>query len=343
MFVGKKNTPTVEPYFNEDNIFKDQSWDIFYLYEPETLADNTDPILFATTVQLEAFLRKINIKHNFALTIPDEGNEIKFARQFPLTTPQPRFLTRTTEDSLYHQMLRCCPLPHREDDMSQATQADREAFADVLKRCKDSWSSVHGKGKGSQSRKKAMMRYETRKVWGHASKRVQRWLGLRGKAPSEISHAVFTGQEERPPVPDFDVNVPVSNAFDEDVVFICFDVEMDESNPQLVTEVGFGVLDTRDLKGVAPGEGAANWIKLIHARHLRIKEYLHIKNFKYVDGCPEHFQFGLVDVVPAVLFIMLFTANVLAESPKSLVSTASREFVPRSCTPRMPTASLARL
>lgn len=59
-----------------------------------------------------------------------------------------------------------------------------------------------------------------------------------------------------------------------------------------MTEIGFGSLDTHDLKGVAPGEGGENWFKLIQARHLRIKEYLHIKNHKYVEGCPHHFQFG---------------------------------------------------
>lgn len=138
----------------------------------------------------------------------------------------------------------------------------------------------------------AIKRYENRKAWGHATKRVQRWLGLRDKAKSVVSHAQFTGLEELATKPVLDVNAPARNDRADDVVFICFDAETDETNAHVVTEVGFGILDTRDLDGVAPGEGAENWIKLIKARHLRIEEYLHIRNHKYVDGCPEKFLFG---------------------------------------------------
>ncbi|CAN8097250.1 unnamed protein product [Discula destructiva] len=296
LYVGKAHNPTVEPYFDEVNIFEHQPWDLFYLYEPETLADNTDPILFVRTVQLEAFLRKINRKHKLALTIPDGGNEVKFARQFPLSTPQPRYLDRTTAASSYPKMIRRCPLSDPEDDLSKATETDRDEFAHVLKRCKESWDGAHGKGRGSKARKKAITRYENRKAWGHAIKRVQRWLGLSKKASSVVSHAAFTGQEPSPS-PSFGANSQAPYNFEDDVVFVCFDVEMDENNAQVVTEVGFGVLDTRDLKGVAPGQGAENWSKLIQARHLRIKEYLLVKNFKYVDGCPEKFQFGKSEIV----------------------------------------------
>jgi hypothetical protein len=70
-------------------------------------------------------------------------------------------------------------------------------------------------------------------------------------------------------------------------------VETDEnSGGNTVTEIGFALLDTRDLRGVSPGENGANWLKLIQARHLRMQEYLHIKNHVYVDGCPDSFLFG---------------------------------------------------
>lgn len=117
-------------------------------------------------------------------------------------------------------------------------------------------------------------------------------MGLRKKASSMISHAEFVGQGDPVSGFVFDVTAPAPHAFDDDVVFICLDIETDESNAHVVTEVGFAVLDTRDLEGVAPGAGAENWIKLIKARHLRIKEYLHVKNHKYVDGCPGNFEFG---------------------------------------------------
>lgn len=292
LYVGKTNKPVVEPYFDESNIFDTQAWDFYYLYEPETLADNVDPILFVRTAQLEALLRKINKKHGFALSIPVGGNEVKFSRQFPCSSPVPRYLSRTNACSSYAQLLHSVPLPHPEDDLSKATEADHEEFAEVIKRCKQSWDGAHGTGKRSKARQSAITRYENRKAWGHATKRVQRWLGLRKKAISAIDHAELTGQEEPLSEPAFDADAPAPYDFEDDVVFVCFDNETDETNAQVVTEVGFGILDTRDLKGVAPGEGAKNWINLIKARHLRIKEYLHIKNHRYVDGCPDKFEFG---------------------------------------------------
>lgn len=78
-------------------------------------------------------------------------------------------------------------------------------------------------------------------------------------------------------------------------MLICVDVETFEKSPSLVTEIGFAILDTRLLHGVHPGEGARNWFELIQGRHLRIKEYKHIRNRQYVKGWPEHFQFGYVD------------------------------------------------
>lgn len=199
-----------------------QPWDFFYLYEPETLADNTDPILFVRTVQFEALLRRINRKQKIALTIPDGGNEVKFQREFPQSAPQPRFLDRTTAASSYQQMLRCCPLPDPEDDMKYTTEADREEFNLTLQRCKDSWDSAHSKGKNNNG-KKGIVRYETRKAWGRASKRVQRWLGLRGKAVPVVSHAVLTGQEAPVALLLLDVNAPAPHDFGDDVVFISFD------------------------------------------------------------------------------------------------------------------------
>lgn len=79
------------------------------------------------------------------------------------------------------------------------------------------------------------------------------------------------------------------------MIFICFDVEMYEKRPTVVTEVGFAILDTKDLHGIVPSEGAQNWFKLINGRHLRVKEYRRVRNHLYVEGWPEHFQFGCVN------------------------------------------------
>lgn len=315
LYVGKRNTPLVEPYFQSDKLFSIQPWDFFYLYELEKLnnhQDDTDTILFVRTVQFEALLRKINRKHKINLTIPDGGNEVKFARQFPDPGPQPRFLCRKMPTSAiaFDHMVRCCPLPHPADDLCNFDPTVREGFNLAVQRCKDSWDRAQTNKGRNKSKKKGIARYDTRKAWGHASKRVQRWLGLRRKAASEISHAVFTGQETPAALPILDVNAAAPHSFDDDVVFVSFDgeyqttllsrhmltsypVETDEnSGGSTVTEIGFAILDTRDLKGIGPGENGANWLKLIQARHLRMKEYLHIKNHIYVSGCPDSFLFG---------------------------------------------------
>lgn len=75
-------------------------------------------------------------------------------------------------------------------------------------------------------------------------------------------------------------------------MFICFDIETYERTPKLVTEVGFAILDTRDIRGIAPGENGLQWFPYIQGRHFRIKEYKHYRNKDFVKGWPAHFQFG---------------------------------------------------
>lgn len=103
---------------------------------------------------------------------------------------------------------------------------------------------------------------------------------------------MYTGLEMPASKLVLDVNAPAPLDPEGEIVFICTDLETYEKTPGLVTEVGFAILDTLDLRGVAPGEGAENWFKLIKARHLRIKEYTGYRNGHYVEGWPEHFQFG---------------------------------------------------
>lgn len=78
------------------------------------------------------------------------------------------------------------------------------------------------------------------------------------------------------------------------VVFICVDCETYEHNQNIVTEVGFGILDTKDLAGLPPGGDGRNWFQKIRGRHLRIKERASMVNTKYVKGCPDDFNFGFV-------------------------------------------------
>lgn len=82
-----------------------------------------------------------------------------------------------------------------------------------------------------------------------------------------------------------------------DVVFICFDIETYEMKPKLVTEIGFAILDTRDIRVVAPGEDARNWFPYIQGHHLRVKEYKNYRNKRFVKGYPQFFQFGKSEII----------------------------------------------
>ena len=60
----------------------------------------------------------------------------------------------------------------------------------------------------------------------------------------------------------------------------------------MITEVGISTLDTRDLKGHAPGKAGKDWQHFIRARHFRVAEYKNYVNAEFVSGCPDRFEFG---------------------------------------------------
>lgn len=74
--------------------------------------------------------------------------------------------------------------------------------------------------------------------------------------------------------------------------FVCVDVEACERDHHIVTEIGVAILDSDDITGIPPGERGEHWFQLIKAHHLRIKEWSHKVNYKYVRGCPDMFGFG---------------------------------------------------
>lgn len=279
MYVGKANNTLVAPYFEEDQLFRNLAWDFFYLFEPDERVEH--PILLVPTRQLDTLLRRINAQHMITLSIPGGANEGKFYRRFGgMGTPRPRYLGRTSDVASYKTLVAITPLPEPEDDLTKLTQIQRDEFTDLVQKCKESWKGSGGKGKKGK-KKKAEKRLENRKGWGHQTKRIQRYMGLREKVSPSAKKLTTINVNEAAPFLN-----------EGEVVFICVDVETYERSPGLVTELGFAVLDTQDLVGVPPGEGAENWFKLVRAHHLRIKEYVYMKNTEFVMGCPDSFVFG---------------------------------------------------
>jgi hypothetical protein len=94
-----------------------------------------------------------------------------------------------------------------------------------------------------------------------------------------------------------DVDRPAAYPCDSDVIIISIDVEAYERAPGIITEVGVSTLDTRDLKGTAPGKHGENWQQFVRARHFRVLEYKSYVNKDFVAGCPEKFDFGISEWV----------------------------------------------
>lgn len=98
--------------------------------------------------------------------------------------------------------------------------------------------------------------------------RAQRYLGLLPKTELSLMPDISTLNISD----SIDVTKPAPYAFDMDAIFIAIDFEAYESPPRMVTEIGIATLDTRDLKGVAPGEVGKEWHKAIRGRHIRVDE-----------------------------------------------------------------------
>ena len=118
--------------------------------------------------------------------------------------------------------------------------------------------------------------------------RAQRYLGLLPKNDSNLLNPGVSSLS----VPAIDITKPPMNIFDSDVIFLAIDVEAWEDPPRPVTEIGLAILDTQDLHGIAPGRAGEEWHQYIRGRHFRINEHKNKVNFKYLQGCPDRFEFG---------------------------------------------------
>lgn len=75
-------------------------------------------------------------------------------------------------------------------------------------------------------------------------------------------------------------------------LLIAVDVEALERPPNPVSEIGFAILDTKDIQNIPPGPGGSHWWPKIKAHHLRVREYSSHRNHQFVQGWPANFDFG---------------------------------------------------
>jgi hypothetical protein len=109
---------------------------------------------------------------------------------------------------------------------------------------------------------------------------------------TSLSAAEEEALKEARKIPAIAVDKPAPYEFEGNPVFVCVDVECYELDHTIITEIGIATLDTLDLKDIPPGDGGEDWFNLIQARHFRIREYKHILNTRFVNGCADRFEFG---------------------------------------------------
>ncbi|KAK4186557.1 good for full DBP5 activity protein 2 [Podospora australis] len=306
-FVGKKNGERCAPFFTLEGLHENRIWDLYYLHQPREFKSQK-PALFVSTWQFQHLLDVVNIKLDTKLTIPPGKNEDKFRLTFGLgDTPRPRFLGRSTSAEDFQKFCDQIPAPKPDDDLKHATHGGREIFMDIMSMLKQDFS------KGKKSDKNKYKRIAAHRKWGRSIKLAQRYLGLRESNLNKTSDSSNT----------LDLETPLTTKPEGSVLFVAIDLEAYEFNHDMITEVGIATLDTTDIVGVAPGENGKNWLPLVQARHLRIKENAWAENSKYVRGCADRFDFGATEFVsirdiPSIIESLIdkATLNPSSEDPE---------------------------
>ncbi|KAM0363428.1 hypothetical protein HYE67_007568 [Fusarium culmorum] len=251
-FIGKANKPRVKPFFTE--ILKGRTWDFFYLHDP--IEPARDPYLLIPSAQFEVFLEEINLKLNTFLRIPVVPmNKDKFYMKFGEGgTPRPRYLRRSLDATSLD--IRPWPAVDPEDVRSfEAASAPQKL----------TWRSKMRIVKSGFAPKRTADPDKAAKKKRHRDQMLRNTLGYLGLAGDPDGH---------------------------DIVFICVDVEAIERKPNPISEVGISILDTRDIKGVHPKDAGRGWWPMIKTHHLRVHEYASLRNYQFVKGCPDSFDFG---------------------------------------------------
>ncbi|KAJ0298808.1 hypothetical protein COL5a_009450 [Colletotrichum fioriniae] len=268
-FIGKTNRPKATPFF--DDITEEHNWDFFYVYHPKAL--DQSPYIFVPTIQFQHFLDVVNASIQTKLTIPaGKPGEMFYLVFGSSCTIRPKYIARSASYNEYRALNDAIPSPEDDDACDDATPFGMETLMKLLN-MHANFKDIKTKSK-KKKQDKALNRAES--LYD-----AQLYLGLRPKA-SDVD-------EKNKEV---ELDKPAPHALEQNVVFVCIDIEVAEEHHGTVLEIGISTLDTNDLVGVPPGENGRNWVSFIKNHHFVTYEYRHIRNRKYIKGCPELFNFG---------------------------------------------------
>ncbi|KAL2814221.1 hypothetical protein BDW59DRAFT_154444 [Aspergillus cavernicola] len=264
----------------------------YYIYTPPCLGGRA--LVVVPAAQVRGLLRDINAALECSLSLPsneEKGLMLRFNRE---GFPQPIFLGRSDNRATKDYLEASIPQTSSFKVSPETTAEQLLAFEKMMEA-----GITSAKSKSRSKAKKLRLRYQRELEMGDAVRRAQCYLGLRAESADLIE---CNWDEKAGPEPEpkpLTLGQPAPHPFWTEPVFISIDVEVNERCHTLVTEVGISILDTRDLIGVAPGPQAEAWQSRIQSRHLRVEEYKNHVNQLYVRGCPDKFEFGTSEFIPA--------------------------------------------
>ena len=242
---------------------------------------------------------KFKIPAKFPDVIRHPGFDIEFEEE---GSPRPRYLGRFTCLMGLLDLEAQIPEPGMEPGEPQVLE-DR-TFPAFRRKMEAAIQAGKNRQKNAKTKKK-QDRVIQKRGWCAQLKRAQCYLGIRprGIANKEDFHdnPNHTYEESQAAQAEYEKAAglklptliptwPAPYPFDSDVVFVCVDVEAYEKDHKKITEIGVSTLDTRDLLNTPLGEGGAEWMKKIRARHFRIAEYAHLNNTQFIAGCADKFE-----------------------------------------------------
>ena len=249
----------------------------YYLFSPNTRY--MGPFLFVPIEQFTEFLGIINSHLNTNLAIPSAHVD-RFSYRFgDGGTPQPKYLGRVHDADSSTRLFSGNPWPDRGEDANKYREVTSSARDKVRQTLDDIVKYTGGKKKKKNSAIKHARNREKRK---RMMVSLQDALGLK---PWDTVSVASTGLA-------FAVDKAPAFSLEPAPVLVTIDVEVNELAHDIVTEVGFSILDIEKTKKVSPGELGEAWWPLVESKHLRIMEFSFHCNHRYIKGCPEKFNFG---------------------------------------------------
>ena len=248
-------------------------------------------IIFISLSQAQTLIDEVNTtfpKLNWQFDSRNEDRGLLLTFEDPNPEYRPRFLGCSDSRSKFDFLVENIDPPDFSNMDSSPQDRSKEAFREMMALAAEAAKNKNKKNKSVRQERNIL----NRQTMGKQLVQAQRFLGLLpGEAMNPLPESID------PSVKVQKVEEPAPYPCDSDVIIISIDVEAYEKAHHIITEVGVSTLDTRDLKGTAPGVDGKNWQQFVRARHFRVNEHRAYVNGEFVTGCPERFEFGTSELV----------------------------------------------